>query len=90
MIRCYNCGKVGHRTQQCTEYGPYYLEPGKTSQDYAKLVQHIADLFAADIITEHQAGHGDQPQIEAEGSGLSAATTSAGTGDRTQPSSDGD
>ena len=85
MIRCYNCGAEGHRTQQCTEYGPYYIEPGKTRQDYDEQVQRIADLFAKDIITEHEAGHRDQAQIQAEDAGLSAAASSAGTGDRAGP-----
>ena len=54
MIRCYNCGEEGHRTQTCSSYGPYYPEPGKSGQDYAELSQIIADRFALDIITEHE------------------------------------
>ena len=53
-IRCYNCGRVGHKTQVCPSYGPYYPEPGKTSQDYGEETQRIANLFARDIITEHE------------------------------------
>src|SRR5678815_4340363 len=54
MIRCYNCGLIGHKTQFCPHYGPRYPEPGKTSQDYGDEAQHIANLFAADIIREHE------------------------------------
>jgi len=54
MIRCYNCGLIGHKTQFCPSYGPRYPEPGKTSQDYGDEAQRIANLFAADIIREHE------------------------------------
>jgi hypothetical protein len=63
MIRCYNCGGVGHKTQHCPSFGPKYPEPGKTGQDYGELSQKIANLFAADIIREHE-GHDDDSDID--------------------------
>jgi len=54
MIRCYNCGLEGHKTQVCPSYGPHYPEPGKTREDYKELSQRIANRFAADIIQEHE------------------------------------
>jgi predicted RNA-binding Zn-ribbon protein involved in translation (DUF1610 family) len=56
VLRCHNCGLEGHRTQHCAKYGPRYPAPGKTSQDYSDEAQRIANLFAADIIREHE-GH---------------------------------
>lgn len=53
-LRCYNCGELGHLTQKCDHYGPYNLEPGKNREDYAELIQEIADRHAADIIREHE------------------------------------
>lgn len=41
----------------CPSYGPYFLEPGKTREDYAELIQTIADINAADIIREHEEGY---------------------------------
>lgn len=89
MIRCYNCGEEGHRTQQCKEYGPYFPEPGKSSQDYGDQSQRIADLFAEDIITEHRAGHYDQAEIKTDGAGPSAIASSAGTGDHPEQTAGG-
>src|SRR4026208_1812079 len=66
MIRCYNCGRIGHKTQVCPSYGPWYLEPGKTSEDYAEEVRRIANLFAADIIREHEGGHSGGSEEEKE------------------------
>ena len=88
MIRCYNCGKVGHRTQHCTEYGPYYCEPGKSSQDYGELVQRIADLFAQDIVTEHEAGHRvSETKIGEESTGPAADPSPAGVPDHDEQAS---
>lgn len=56
--RCYNCGELGHLTQKCEHYGPYNLEPGKNREDYAELIQEIADKHAVDIIREHEEGGG--------------------------------
>jgi hypothetical protein len=58
-IRCYNCGGIGHLTQHCARYGPRYPEPGKSSQDYGEDAQRIANLFAEDIIREHEGYDGD-------------------------------
>lgn len=57
-LRCYNCGNLGHKTQFCPRFGPRYPEPGKTSQDYGDEAQRIANLFAADIVAEHE-DHGE-------------------------------
>lgn len=67
MTRCYNCG-LSHLTQNCPSYGPKYPAPGKTSQDYGKEAQRIANLFARDIIREHEAGHVDEGEVLAPAS----------------------
>lgn len=54
MIRCYNCGLEGHRTENCPRFGPYWPEPGKTLEDYAELKQIISNKIASDIISEHE------------------------------------
>jgi hypothetical protein len=74
MIRCYNCGLEGHRTQVCPSYGPWYPEPGKDKGDYADKAQHIANLFAADIIREH-GGDDDEPITDLEVSRGNLTTT---------------
>ena len=56
QLRCYNCGLPGHKTQICPRYGPRYPEPGKTVTDYAEENQRILNLFAADIVEEHDEG----------------------------------
>jgi hypothetical protein len=53
IIRCYNCGLQGHKTQHCPSYGPRYPAPGKTGQDYGDEANRIMKLFAADILAEH-------------------------------------
>lgn len=53
-MRCRNCGLLGHRTQMCPSYGPWYPAPGKTKDDYEKLRIKIANLIAADVIAEHE------------------------------------
>lgn len=58
MIRCNNCGTVGHFPKSCPNYGFYYPAPGKTRDDYLEDRQRVQDLFAADIIAEHE-GHDD-------------------------------
>ena len=63
MIRCYNCGGVGHKTQVCPTFGPYHPGPGKTSQDYGEQTARIAQLFAADIIREHASGEDDDAPL---------------------------
>ena len=61
MSRCRNCGIMGHHTQHCPRYGPWYPEPGKTRQDYAKLAERITTLVAGDILAEHE-GHDHEPE----------------------------
>lgn len=53
-MRCRNCGTLGHRTQVCPRYGPWYPAPGKTRDDYTKLAERITKLVAADIMAEHE------------------------------------
>lgn len=53
IVRCYNCGLQGHKTQHCPSYGPRYPEPGKTAQDYGDEANRIMGLFASDILAEH-------------------------------------
>jgi len=64
-VRCRNCGLLGHKTQVCPRYGPWYPEPGKTKEDYAKEAERIANLVAADVIAEHE-GHELQETYPAE------------------------
>lgn len=59
MIRCNNCGGLGHKPQRCPNYGFYYPAPGKTRDDYAQDRQRVQDLFAADIIREHEVHEDD-------------------------------
>lgn len=54
IVRCYNCGLQGHKTQHCPSYGPRYPAPGKTKEDYAAEASRIMALFAADILAEHE------------------------------------
>lgn len=54
MIRCNNCGNLGHFPKHCPNYGFYYPAPGKTREDYEEDRQRVQDLFAADIIQEHE------------------------------------
>jgi predicted RNA-binding Zn-ribbon protein involved in translation (DUF1610 family) len=53
IVRCYNCGLQGHKTQHCPKFGPRYPAPGKTRQDYVDEDDRIMGLFAADILAEH-------------------------------------
>jgi hypothetical protein len=61
-LRCYNCGLIGHRTQSCARYGPRFPEPGKTFQDYTSERERIANLFASDIIADHQSHTVDEDE----------------------------
>ena len=67
-MRCRNCGLLGHKTQTCPRYGPWYPEPGKTKEDYAKDAERIANLVAADVIAEHE-GHELQDEYVTNKSG---------------------
>lgn len=64
IIRCYNCGLQGHKTQHCPSYGPRYPAPGKTGQDYGDEAERIMALFAADILAEHEHEEDDQDATE--------------------------
>ncbi len=60
IVRCYNCGLQGHKTQHCPSYGPRYPEPGKTAQDYGDEANRIMRLFATDIVAEHSEADDDE------------------------------
>lgn len=59
ILRCYNCGIQGHKTQHCPSYGPRYPAPGKTTADYEGEKARILRLFAADILAEHEPNESD-------------------------------
>jgi len=59
IVRCYNCGIQGHKTQNCPSFGPRYPAPGKSGQDYGDEAQRIMQLFAADILAEHMVDEDD-------------------------------
>ncbi len=63
IVRCYNCGLQGHKTQHCPSYGPRYPEPGKTAQDYGDEADRIMKLFAADIVAEHSEVDEDEDDL---------------------------
>lgn len=54
LLRCNNCGILGHLPRACPNYGWYYPAPGKTREDYAEDRQRVLDLIAGDIIREHE------------------------------------
>lgn len=54
LLRCNNCGVLGHLPRACPNYGWYYPAPGKTREDYTEDRQRVQDLIAADIIQEHE------------------------------------
>ncbi len=56
-MRCRNCGSPDHRTNRCTEFGPWFPEEGKTKIDYCEVSARIDALIAGDIITEHNTNH---------------------------------
>ena len=45
---------LGHKTNVCPKWGPWFPEPGKTKDDYEKLAKKIANLIAGDIMAEHE------------------------------------
>jgi hypothetical protein len=54
LLRCNNCGELGHLPRVCPNYGWYYPAPGKTRLDYEQDRQRVQDLIAGDIIREHE------------------------------------
>lgn len=54
LLRCNNCGTLGHLPRSCPNYGWYFPAPGKVREDYAEDRQRVLDLIAADIIREHE------------------------------------
>lgn len=60
--RCRNCGELGHYTQECQDFGPWFPAEGKTRADYAELDEEIRLKIAQDIMEEHApAGEDLQP-----------------------------
>lgn len=72
MIRCNNCGTLGHFPKHCPNYGFYYPAPGKTREDYEEDRQRVQDLFAADIIREHEPHEDDDYAYVFDGARLTA------------------
>ncbi len=54
LLRCNNCGTLGHLPRSCPNYGWYFPAPGKSREDYAEDRQRVQDLIAGDIIREHE------------------------------------
>lgn len=65
QMRCRNCGTLGHKTQVCPRYGPWYPEPGKTRADYTKLAEKIVQLVAKDIMAEHEGREPEEVYVSA-------------------------
>jgi hypothetical protein len=63
LLRCNNCGTLGHLPRACPNYGWYYPAPGKSREDYVEDRQRVQDLIAADIINEHAAHEDDDGSI---------------------------
>lgn len=59
LLRCNNCGLLGHLPRSCPNYGWYYPAPDKTREDYAEDRQRVMDLIAGDIIREHEPDEAD-------------------------------
>lgn len=56
-MRCRNCGSLEHVTRECTQYGPWFPEEGKTVNDYDELTAKIGRLIAGDILAEYHGNH---------------------------------
>ena len=54
LLRCNNCGTLGHLPRTCPNYGWYFPAPGKSREDYVEDRQRVQDLIAGDIIREHE------------------------------------
>jgi hypothetical protein len=72
LLRCNNCGILGHLPRACPNYGWYYPAPGKTRLDYEKDRQRVQDLIASDIISEHEVHEDDEDPIVFQGARPSA------------------
>jgi hypothetical protein len=73
LLRCNNCGVLGHLPRACPNYGWYYPAPGKTRLDYEKDRQRVQNLIAADIISEHEVHEDDEDPIVFQGARPSAS-----------------
>lgn len=93
MIRCNNCGTLGHLPRTCPNYGWYYPAPGKVREDYTEDRQRVQDLIARDIVEEHEVHEDDDEPAVFKGSRpspgrkvlamkLSCPTCQQGPGDR--------
>lgn len=67
LLRCNNCGVLGHLPRVCPNYGWYYPAPGKTREDYVEDRQRVQDLIAADIIAEHEVDEADDDAVVFQG-----------------------
>jgi hypothetical protein len=95
LLRCNNCGNLGHLPRVCPNYGWYFPAPGKSREDYVGDRQRVQDLIARDIIREHEA-HEDNdavvvfkgarpgPERKALALQLTCTTCDRGPGDRCQ------
>lgn len=63
LLRCNNCGTLGHLPRTCPNYGWYYPAPGKSREDYEDDRQRVQDLIAGDIIAEHEPDEADLDAI---------------------------
>lgn len=95
LLRCNNCGTLGHLPRKCPNYGWYYPAPGKTREDYIEDRQRVQDLIARDIIAEHDPVEDDghlyvfqsarpSPELKAKARALTCPRCERGPGEKCQ------
>ena len=77
LLRCNNCGVLGHLPRTCPNYGWYFPAPGKTRLDYVQDRQRVQDLIAADIISEHEPHEDDLDAVVFQSARPTAAQKAA-------------